>query len=153
MWSLGANTHIMRAIAVNKTWSTKCDQQISQAIADLVGTNLNEIQQAICYIKMKDGGLGLGSATRRHEAAWNGAWEGGMYNLIDLLGIQSIDELKSIWPAWSNKMDEVSKQLKIKKGADPSRPDVQNHLGRMHNFIPAIYTLKNTFQKSIVLLE
>ena len=77
MWSLGANTDIMRALAVNETWSTKCDQQISQAISDLVGTDLNEIQQAICYIKMKDGGLGLGSTTRRHEAAWIGACMGG----------------------------------------------------------------------------
>ena len=47
-----------------------------------------------------------------------------MYNLINLLGIQSIDEFKTVWPEWYNKMDEVSKQLKIKKGADPSQPDV-----------------------------
>ena len=68
---------------------------------------------------MKDGEFGLRSATRRHEAALIGAWEGGLSNLLGLLGLQSIDELKAAWPEWSNKMDEVSKQLKIKKGADP----------------------------------
>ena len=47
-----------------------------------------------------------------------------MNNLISLLGLQNIHELKAAWPEWSNKMDEVSKQLRIKKGAGPSKPDV-----------------------------
>ena len=100
-------------------------------MAGAVGTNLNAVQQAILYLNMKDGGLGLGSATRRHEAAWIGAWEGGMENLLDLLGLETVEQLRTAWPEWSKKIDEVSKSLKSNK--EKTHKNSQLQRGNSHH--------------------
>ena len=52
------------------------------------------------FMKIGEGGLGMGEATGREAAAWIGAWEGGLHKVVQAMGISSFTEWLETWPAW-----------------------------------------------------
>ena len=90
-----------------------------------LGVTLDEAQRMQVFLKIKDGGLGLGSAAARREAAYIGAWEGGMKPLLHKLStmargdepaVTTVQALRRIWPTWGLQMDALDAALKRKKG-------------------------------------
>ena len=61
---------------VQKEWAHQVDTQLTTALEHLLGVTLDAGQRMQVFLKIKDGGLGFGSAFARREAAYIGAWEG-----------------------------------------------------------------------------
>ena len=124
-WSQGASVHILRHVVVQKEWAHQVDLQLTTVLEHLLGVILDEAQRVQGFLKIKDGGLGLGSAAARREIAYIGAWEGGMKPLLHKLStmargdepaVTTVQALRRIWPTWGLQMDALDAALKRKKG-------------------------------------
>ena len=106
-WSQGASTHILRHVLVQDEWAKSVDDQIISTLEKLLDVDLDEGQRSQVFLKIEDGGLGMGSAQMRREAAYLGAWEGGMKPLLGKLAHASaemgsptstVQALRRLWP-------------------------------------------------------
>ena len=101
------------------------DDQIISTLEKLLEVDLDAGQRAQVFLNIKDGGLGMGSAQMRREAAYLGAWEGGMKPLLEKLAHASaemgsptstVQALRRLWPQWGQRMDTLEAKLKSKNG-------------------------------------
>ena len=72
-WSQGASIHILRHVVVTREWAALVDAQLTGALEYLLDVALDHGRRAQVFLKIKDGGLGFGSAGLRREAAYIGA--------------------------------------------------------------------------------
>ena len=116
-------------------WVQNVDRQITDVVGSLLHTSLDDSQRKQVFLRVKDGGLGLGSAELRKEAAWIGAWEGGLHPLLQQLqeilpdlseGPSGLQAIRERWPQWGEKVDKMERALKQKKGVStrPSAWDI-----------------------------
>ena len=90
-WSQGASVHILRHVIATSGWARSANDLPVHSIEKLLSTStttqvsLDESQRMQVFLKIKDNGLGFGSATARRGAAYIGAWEGGMKPLLSNL--------------------------------------------------------------------
>jgi hypothetical protein len=108
---------------MSKEWASKVDAGIIQFVSQRVQTTLESHQQTLIFLKMADGGLGFGSAELRNEAAWIGAWEGGLQAVAVATGMGSFAEFCDRWPAWAKAVTKADGQLGRLQGkaVDPTR--------------------------------
>ena len=87
---------------------------------------LNTNRRSQVFLKIKDGGLGFGSASLRREAAYIGACGGGMKPLLHKLSadtrgegsaVSTLQALRRIWPQWGLQMDDLETARRRNKGA------------------------------------
>ena len=74
-WTQGAYVHLIRALPMADQWAQKVDEQVTRLLNELLQTTLDVSQVNQSWLKIKDGGMGLGSAVLRRESAFIGAWE------------------------------------------------------------------------------
>ena len=134
-WTQGACVHILRHSSVTDEWVSNVDRQITDVIGRFLYTTLDESQRMQVFLRVKDGGLGMGSAEIRKEAAWIGAWEGGLNPLLKQLreilpdlgeGPSGVQAMRELWPQWRERVDKMERVLRKKKGvsARPSAWDI-----------------------------
>ena len=73
-------------------------------------------QQLQIFLKLKDGGLGMGSAWLRREAAWVGAWESGCHELCRTMGIATLQEFTAAGPQWDQRVKGMMASLRDEQG-------------------------------------
>ena len=117
-WSQSAAIHILRSVAVSVAWTSQVDDHIIRAYGGLANLRTSEAQRAHLFLKVKDGGAGLGSTLMRREAAWIGAWEGGFSTLMHTLGFRTLAAFQEAWPAWVEKARGMERQMAARKGMD-----------------------------------
>ena len=61
--------------------------------------------------------MGLGSAVLRREAAWVGAWEGGLSALLASHGFATAQSFRNAWPQWAARADRMDRELVSKTGS------------------------------------
>ena len=54
---------------------------------------------------MQQGGCGVGGFTLRSAAAWTGAWESGIKDVAEQLGINRLQAFTAMWPSWKQTAD------------------------------------------------
>ena len=115
-WSQGASIHILRHVVVTKEWADLVDAQLTAALEYLLDVPMDQGRKMQVFLKIKDGGLGFGSAVLRREAAYIGAWEGGMQPLLHHLSthtcsvgppVSTVHALRRIWPKWGLRIDDL----------------------------------------------
>jgi hypothetical protein len=74
-------------------------------VQQVLGTTLDDTQTRQIFLRIPEGGLGMGSAACTGPAAWLGAWEGGLQHTAASVGISSLEEFRRLWPAWAHAVD------------------------------------------------
>ena len=96
------------------------DLQLEAIMAKLLEIpHLTLAQRSQIHTKIKEGGVGIPSTTLRGEAAFLGAWEGGLAHTAAALGFTSLVALRTAWPAWANTIDETEKRWAARTGRAP----------------------------------
>ena len=117
-WSQGACVHILRQATVTTEWCQRVDGQLVAAVEAILSGVLNAGQVAQLFMKIKDGGMGMGSAVWRREAAWVGAWESGFKDALTRGGFTNVQSLRAMWPEWHDRAAEVQRHLKTMQGGE-----------------------------------
>ena len=117
-WSQGAGVHIIRAVPLTRMWAAAVDDSVYKLLEFLMGVSLSEVQRHQATLQTGSGGLGLGSMVARREAAWLGAWEGGIAAAADALGITSMMEFEERWPAFKTCVDSMEKSYNASTSVD-----------------------------------
>ena len=110
-WSQGAYVHLLRTLMVSQQTAEDLDKGLADFLEKVLGTELNESQRDQLFLKVADGGLGMGSAVRRAVPAWTAAWEGGLHDLSQALGVESWTEFALLCPQW--KQAAAQQDLKL----------------------------------------
>ena len=98
------------------------DSMTSDFIESLLQMKMSESQRAQLTLKARDAaGLGLGAAEHRRVAAWVGAWEDGLANVVGTLGYQSLEAFEAAWPAWAGRRNKQDKRLAAATGKPAGR--------------------------------
>jgi hypothetical protein len=97
-------------------WAAKVDEGVITFLSELLGSTFVLVQQRLVFLKTAEGGLSFGSARSRAAAAWIGAWEGGLAQVAEQLGIQSYAEFAQKWPAWTKAIKEQEARLQGQEG-------------------------------------
>ncbi len=116
-WTQGAGVHLVRGNLMRKQWAEAVDMQVIEMMQELLGTEIGDQQQSQVFLKMADGGMGMGSMVDRRLAAWVGAWEAGVGAVAEAVGIGSYEQLCAAWPEWRATMSEADDQLARATGA------------------------------------
>ena len=110
-WAAGAAVHLQRALPMPATWGPASDRQIQTFLAECLDMpSLTPAQRTQVHLKLKEGGVGLPSAATRSEAAFLGAWEGGLSHLAQCMGFNSLADLRTAWPAWARTVDSLEQR-------------------------------------------
>ena len=73
-----------------KEWCLQVDKGITDFLAEALQIpNPTQEVRNLMHTDLKDGGLGIPSSFHRSEAAWVGAWEGGIGEVARVLALQS----------------------------------------------------------------
>jgi len=99
-WSQGAYVHLLRTLLVSDRAAEDLDKGLADFLCKVLGATLDDSQKAQLFLKVADGGLGMGSAVRRAVPAWTAAWEGGLHDLSRALGVESWTEFALLCPQW-----------------------------------------------------
>ena len=91
-WSQGAYVHLLRTLMVSEQTVEELDKGLADFLGKLLGAKRGDNQRAQLFLKVADGRLGMGSAIRRVVPAWTAAWEGGLHDLTQALGVESWTE-------------------------------------------------------------
>ena len=116
-WSQGAPVHLLRALPARQEQLQALDAGVADLVQTVLGDRLDETQARQLFLRIPEGGLGMGSAVTTGPAAWLGAWEGGLQHAAAAAGISSLDEFRRLWPAWAqavDSQDETQQQLQGK---------------------------------------
>lgn len=100
-WTNGACVHLMRALPTSVAWAEEVDMAVCEMAECLVGEVFRADQRGQLFLRDTEGGVGLGSARLRQDAAFLAAWEAGVGAVADALGAASVAELERAWPAWA----------------------------------------------------
>jgi hypothetical protein len=73
-FSQGHVTHLLRANYEKGGWCRRFDDVLVGALGQVAGTHLDTSQRAQAFLRLADGGLGLGSAELTAESAYLGSW-------------------------------------------------------------------------------
>ena len=115
-WSQGACVHLQRAHALAPEWARDVDRNTTM-VSRLLRHDLDGSQTAQLCLRVAEGGLGLGSAVLRAEAAFVGAWEAGTSHVASALAVPSMAVLRERWPAWAACMDSQDRRLRVASAA------------------------------------
>ncbi len=114
VWSQGACVHLQRALPLPAAWAQAVDEGLVDNVMHLVGVPLDGNQTRQLFLRIADGGFGLGSAVWRGEAAWVGAWEGGLAIAAAQCHISSFEEFCGQWPQWHATVTAMETRLAAK---------------------------------------
>ena len=81
-WSQGAYVHLLRTLLVSDRAAEDLDKGLADFLCKVLGATLDDSQKAQLFLKVADGGLGMGSAVRRAVPAWTAAWEGDRKSVV-----------------------------------------------------------------------
>ena len=119
-WTQGASIHLQRMLPLPLEWAASVDMEALACLESLLeAPGLDTLQP---FLKIKDGGLGLGSASFRGPGALLAAWESGLPRTAAALQLRTAVALWEVWPALAaalRKADEGQLEL---SGARPD-PD------------------------------
>ena len=77
-WSPGAPVHLQRAHPLPLAWAQQVDESTVDVVARLLRQPFDITQKQQLFMRIAEGGLGMGSAEARAEAVWIGAWGTGI---------------------------------------------------------------------------
>ena len=103
-FSQGHVNHLLRANYEDTGWAREFDGVILQGVESLVQASLDEGQQAQCFLKLAEGGLGLGSAEQVAEAAFLGSWALTLKSVASVVGVSS-------WSGFQSRCGPVASEL------------------------------------------
>jgi hypothetical protein len=118
-WSQGAATHLQRAMPMPTAWAQTVDNAIADHVAGMLDSTLDSSQREQLFLKVRDGGLGLGSAAARGAAAWLGAWEGGLAEVARECGVTGMEDWHAQWPEWQAVAHRQERQFAEQAGKLP----------------------------------
>ena len=73
-FSRGHITHLLRANYEGAGWTRQFDDALVVGLEQLTGQAFGESHRAQCFLRLSEGGLGLGSAEQAAAAAFLGSW-------------------------------------------------------------------------------
>ena len=88
-FSRGHVTHLLWANHEAAGWARQFDDTLIRGMEGLTGVAFNEGQRGQCFLRLADGGLGLGSAELAVEAAFLGSWALCLKDVASCLGTAS----------------------------------------------------------------
>ena len=110
-FSHGHVTHLLRANYENSGWTKEFDDVLVRGIESLVGSRLDAGQRTQCFMRLADGGLGLGSAQCAAEAAFLGSWALVLSEVASRLGAASWETFRVRCGALSARLTEAEARL------------------------------------------
>jgi len=88
-FSHGHVTHLLRANYEAAGWAKQFDDALVAGLQQLTGNVLDETRRAQCFLRLSEGGLGLGSAEQAAAAAFLGSWALALKEVAGAVGASS----------------------------------------------------------------
>ena len=121
-WSQGGITHLQRAHPPPAHWAEAVGASTLKCVEHFMGEPMDAHQRTQSFLRWREGGAGLESASRRAEAAWVGGLGGGISHVVTALGVPTAQAFRTLWPAWAEAVDaqEARMRAKMGKAMDPA---------------------------------
>ena len=103
-FSHGHVNHLLRANHEDTGWAREFDGVVVGGVESLVQASLDEGQRAQCFLKLAEGGLGLGSAEQVAGAAFLGSWALTLKSVASVVGVSS-------WAGFQSQCGPVASEL------------------------------------------
>ena len=152
-YSQGRVTHLLQAQHDTSGWVEQFDEVLLRGLESLVGGALDHSQRTQAFLRLSEGGLGLGSAVSTREAAFLGSWALALSEVAGSVGATTWEGFRSKCGPIAARLVAAEAEL-LRVGAGALQPvDWVGLLSEPRSKLQAFWTAKLQEQQKARLLQ
>jgi hypothetical protein len=142
-FSQGSVTHLLRANFEDGRWVRDRDAVLAGIVADLAKEEILEDDQVFqTFLRLGDGGLGLGSAEAAVAAAYLGSWALTLHHITETMGVTSYEGFRTRCTLVTDSIDRAETRLREQGGGQVEPIDWLDYVRRSREKMQGAWSRK-----------